>query len=176
MNSVDFGIDITFTELPTVRSNTSNNNLLQFDSVEEAEMYFRQLLKEREEFRQSMESTPVSEAHSLNLTRASNGWKIGKAYWWGGGNTSLFSLTNVSIKFYYSNGQISNISVTDSYMTGIVGASWTHRYGSGAALRATSAKFSVTGTWLIGVAVGNIPVGASFDETLNFPVLDLNVE
>ena len=176
MNSVDFGIDITFTELPTVRSNTSNNNLLQFDSVEEAEMYFRQLLKEREEFRQSMESTPVSEAHSLNLTRAGNGWKIGKAYWWGGGNTSLFSLTNALIKFYYSNGQISNISVTDSYMTGIVGASWTHRYGSGAALGGTSAKFSVTGTWLIGVAVGNIPVGASFDETLNFPVLDLNVE
>lgn len=173
LNSVEFGIDVTFTELPTIRS--SNNDLLQFDSVEAAETYFRQLFEERQESRQSMESTPVSEAHSLNLTRANNGWKVGTAYWWGGGNTSLLSLTNAVIRFYYSNGQISNISVTDSYMTGIVGAKWTHRRGSGTALGGTSAKFSVTGTWYIEVSIYGFPVGASFDETINSPAINLTV-
>ena len=173
LNSVDFGTDITFTELPTTRTN--NNNLLQFDSVHEVEMYFQQLLEERQEFSQSMGSTPASETYSLNLTRASAGWKEGTVYWWGGGNTSLFSLTNARIKHYYSNGQISNISVTDSYMTGIVGATWTHRYGSGTALGGTSAKFSVTGTWFIGLDIYGFPVGASFNETLNSPVINITV-
>ena len=88
LNSVDFGTDITFTEFQTAR--LSNNNLLKFDSIEAVEMYFQQLLGERQEFRQSMESNSVSETHSLNLTRASNGWKEGTVSWWGGGNTSLF--------------------------------------------------------------------------------------
>ena len=33
LNSVDFGVDVTFTELPATRSN--NSDLLKFDSVEE---------------------------------------------------------------------------------------------------------------------------------------------
>ena len=173
LNSVDFGTDITFTEFQTAR--LSNNNLLKFDSIEAVEMYFQQLLGERQEFRQSMESNSVSETHSLNLTRASNGWKEGTVSWWGGGNTSLFSLTNAMIRHYYSNGQISNISVINSYMTGIVGATWTHRRGLGTALGGTSAKFSVTGTWFIGLDVFWFPIGASFDETLNSPIMNITV-
>ncbi len=173
LNSVDFGTDITFTEFQTAR--LSNNNLLKFDSIEAVEMYFQQLLGERQEFRQSMESNSVSETHSLNLTRASNGWKEGTVSWWGGGNTSLFSLTNAMIRHYYSNGQISNISVINSYMTGIVGATWTHRRGLGTALGGTSAKFSVTGTWFIGLDVFGFPIGASFDETLNSPIMNITV-
>ncbi len=173
LNSVDFGTDITFTEFQTAR--LSNNNLLKFDSIEAVEMYFQQLLGERQEFRQSMESNSVSETHSLNLTRASNGWKEGTVSWWGGGNTSLFSLTNAMIRHYYSNGQISSISVINSYMTGIVGATWTHRRGLGTALGGTSAKFSVTGTWFIGLDVFGFPIGASFDETLNSPIMNITV-
>lgn len=173
LNSVDFGSDVTFTELPTTRS--GNNELLHFDSVEEVETYFQQLFEERQEFRQAMESTPVSETHSLNLTRASNGWKEGTVYWWGGGNTSLLSLTNAVIRHYYRNGQISNITVKDSYMTGIVGATWTHRSGKGTPLGGRSAKFSVTGTWFIGLDILGFPVGASFNETLNSPTINITV-
>jgi hypothetical protein len=80
------------------------------------------------------------------------------------------------IKFYYRNGQISKITVKDSYMTGIVGATWTHRRGSGSPLGGTKAKFSVTGTWFIGLSIGGFPVGASFDETLNSPSINITVK
>lgn len=173
LNSVDFGVDVTFSELPAARS--SSSTLLEFDSVEEVEMYFRQLFEERKEFRQAVESAPVSKTYGLNLTKASNGWKEGTVYWWGGGNTSLLSLTNAMIRHYYSNGQISNITIKDSYMTGIVGATWTHRSGSGTPLGGTNAKFSVTGTWFIGMDIKGFPVGASFDETLNSPTINITV-
>ena len=50
LNSVDFGVDITFKELPVTRS--SNNNLLTFDSVEEAKVYLQHLVKERQAFKE----------------------------------------------------------------------------------------------------------------------------
>ena len=174
LNSVDFGVDITFKELPVTRS--SNNNLLKFDSVEEAKVYLQHLVKERQAFKETLGSAPIGETYSMNRTRIRNGWKEGTVYWWGGGTTSLFSLTNLMIKFYYRNGQISKITVKDSYMTGIVGATWTHRRGSGSPLGGTKAKFSVTGTWFIGLSIGGFPVGASFDETLNSPSINITVK
>ena len=173
LNSVDFGVDVTFTELPATR--LSDSELLEFDSVEDVESYFRQLFEDREEYRQALKSTPVSETHGSNPTKASNGWKEGTVYWWGGGNTSLLSLTNAEIRHYYSNGQISNITVKNSYMTGIVGATWTHRSGTGTPLGGTSARFSVTGTWFIGLDIWGIPVGGSFNETLNSPTINVTV-
>lgn len=174
LNSVDFGVDITFKELPVTRS--SNNNLLKFDSVEEAKVYLQHLVKERQAFKETLESAPIGETYSMNRTRIRNGWKEGKVFWWGGGNTSLFSLTNLMIKFYYRNGQISKITVNNSYMTGVVGATWTHRRGSGTPLGGTKAKFSVTGTWLVVLSVGGVPVSASFDETLNSPSINITVK
>lgn len=174
LNSVDFGVDITFKELPVTRS--SNNNLLTFDSVEEAKVYLQHLVKERQAFKETLESAPIGETYSMNRTRIRNGWKEGKVFWWGGGNTSLFSLTNLMIKFYYRNGQISKITVNNSYMTGVVGATWTHRRGSGTPLGGTKAKFSVTGTWLVVISVGGVPVSASFDETLNSPSINITVK
>lgn len=87
----------------------------------------------------------------------------------------MLSLINAMIRHYYSNGEISNITVQDSYMTGIVGATWTHRRGSGTPLGGMSAKFSVTGTWFIGLDIWGFPVGASFDETLNSPTINITV-
>lgn len=173
LNSVDFGTDVTFTELPATRS--SSNDLIKFDSVEQIELYFQQLFENRQALRQSMNSAPMGETYNADLTRASNGWKEGTVRWWGGGNTSLLSLTNAMIRHYYSNGNISSITVSDSYMTGIVGATWTHRRGSGTALGGTSAKFSVTGTWFIGLDIYGFPIGASFDETLNSPAINITV-
>jgi hypothetical protein len=174
LNSVDFGVDITFKELPVTRS--SNNNLLTFDSVEEAKVYLQHLVKERQAFKETLESAPIGETYSMNRTRIRNGWKEGEVFWWGGGNTSLFSLTNLMIKFYYRNGQISKITVNNSYMTGVVGATWTHRRGSGTPLGGTKAKFSVTGTWLVVISVGGVPVSASFNETLNSPSINITVK
>ena len=71
---------------------------------------------------------------------------------------------------------IYKITVKDSYMTGIVGTIWTYRRGSGSPLGGTKAKFSVTGTWFIGLSIGGFPVGASFDETLNSPSIKITVK
>ena len=60
-------------------------------------------------------------------------------------------------------------------MTGVVGATWTHRSGKGKALGGTSIQVSVTGTWFIGMDIKGFPLGASFDETLESPTLNVNV-
>lgn len=70
---------------------------------------------------------------------------------------------------------MSNISVKNSYMTGIVGATWTHRRGSATALGGMDAKYSVTGTWFIGLDIYGFPVGASFDETLKSPTITMDI-
>lgn len=173
LNAADFEVDITFTELP--EEMICGDVLLQFDTVEEAEAYLQQLLKERNEINSIAQPTLRLSNYDYNSTSVSDGWKEGTVSWWGGGNTSLFSLTNAMIRHYYSNGNISNITVQDSYMTGIVGATWTHRRGTGTALGGTDVKISVTGTWFIGLDINGFPIGASFDETINSPTINITV-
>ena len=61
-------------------------------------------------------------------------------------------------------------------MTGIVAATWTHRRGTGTALGGMDTKYSVTGTWFIGVDVLGFPLGASFDETLTSPTITIKMD
>ena len=75
-------------------------------------------------------------------------------------------MTNAEIRFYYSNGVASYISVSNSYMTGLVGASWTHKSGTATSKGGTNAVISVTGDWFIGVEILGFPIGATFEETL----------
>ena len=173
LNSVDFGTAITFNELPN--DVKENNTLLQFDSIEEAEVYIQKLLDERKEIMYTSYSAPKMLKLASNTVSAADGWKEGTVSWWGGGNTSLLSLTNAMIRHYYSNGNISKITVQDSYMTGIVGATWTHRRGTGTAIGGTKVKISVTGTWFIGLDIKGFPIGASFDETINSPEMNITV-
>lgn len=174
LNNVDFGTDITFTELP---SDNNSDNYLKFDSLEEAESYIQQFILEREDCCQALNASyiPQRQSNIITLDKVENGWKEGTVSWWGGGNTSLLSMTNAMIRHYYKNGNISNITVNDSYMTGIVGATWTHRSGKGTALGGTSIQISVTGTWFIGMDIKGFPVGASFDETLESPTINVTV-
>ena len=173
LNSVDFGTAITFNELPN--DVKENNTLLQFDSIEEAEVYIQKLFDERKEIMYTSYSAPKMLKLASNTVSAADGWKEGTVSWWGGGNTSLLSLTNAMIRHYYSNGNISKITVQDSYMTGIVGATWTHRRGTGTAIGGTKVKISVTGTWFIGLDIKGFPIGASFDETINSPEMNITV-
>lgn len=70
-------------------------------------------------------------------------WNDGQLWWLGGGNTSLLSMTHAVVKLYYNGSdKISNINVKDSYMTGIVGATWTHKSGSATASGGLNAKYS----------------------------------
>jgi len=111
------------------------------------------------------------------LVKSNAGWYNSVVWWWGGGNTSLLSVTNAEVKFYYNGfGTISDITVNNSYMTGIVGATWTHRRGSATALGGMDAKYSVTGTWFIGLDIFGFPVGASFDETLTSPKITMDID
>lgn len=169
LNSTDFGKEITFTALPKTKS--TNQQSLSFDSVEEAEMYLKKLMTERNQL--EVRSKSFEKNQSYSLSKSNTGWYTNNVYWWGGGNTSLLSMTNADIRFYHKNGVVSKISVEDSYMTGIYGATWTHRRGTGTPVGGTNAKFSVTGTWFIGISVGGFPVGASFDETLKSPVISI---
>lgn len=44
LNSIDFGMDITFTALPQSRASNSQE-CLEFDSVKDAEMYLKDIIK-----------------------------------------------------------------------------------------------------------------------------------
>lgn len=178
LNSIDFGRDVTFTALPQSRS--GNQEMIKFDSVEDAEEYLRQIMTQPRELTLTMGTSGQNQAKPLIDTESparSNpaGWYTTTVWWWGGGNTSLLSNTNAEIKFYYNSSDVSNISVTNSYMTGIVGATWTHRRGTGTPLGGKDAEFSVTGTWFIGLDIYGFPVGASFDETITSPRITINV-
>lgn len=176
LNSMDFGREVTFTALPQSRLN--NQELLSFDSVEAAELFLKQFISAR---RDLTIPTVLSEQNQLqtpviaNVMESRSGWHSNTVKWWGGGNTSLLSFTNAEINFYYGNGRVSNITVKNSYMTGIVGATWTHRHGTGTSTGGKNATFSVTGTWFIGLNIYGFPIGASFNETLNSPVITLTV-
>ncbi|MDE6847698.1 MAG: hypothetical protein K2J99_18270 [Lachnospiraceae bacterium] len=176
LNSIDFGREVTFTALP--QSRLDDQEMLNFDSVEDAEEYLRQFMTEPKElttgtFGQS-QALPLVDTKSPARSNPA-GWYTTTVWWWGGGNTSLLSNTNAEIKFYYNGSDVSNISVTNSYMTGIVGATWTHRSGTGTPLGGKDAKFSVTGTWYVGISIGGFPVGSSFNETLTSPTITINV-
>ncbi|WP_313527699.1 hypothetical protein [Anaerotignum sp.] len=181
LNSVDFGRNITFTALP--QSRTNEQELLKFDSVEDAEIYIKQFMDKSRELTMPTETFGQNNVqpqfNAATLAKKNSGWYTSTVWWWGGGNTSLLSLTNAEIKYYYSNsggGKVSNITVNNSYMTGIVGATWTHRRGTGTALGGMDTKYSVTGTWFIGLDIWGFPIGASFDETLKSPKITLNME
>ncbi|AEE90568.1 conserved exported protein of unknown function [Tepidanaerobacter acetatoxydans Re1] len=171
LNSIDFGSDITFA--PLMQTKSSNQDLITFDSLYEVEIYFKELLVKRAETTQFGQSKPQSENHTTRANTANTGWYTNTCWWWGGGNTSLLSRTNAEVRFYYNNGVASNISVTDSYMTGIVGATWTHRSGSATSKGGINAVIKVTETWLIGLDIWGFPVGASFNETLTSPTLSV---
>lgn len=49
------------------------------------------------------------------------------------------------------------------------------RRGSATALGGMDAKYSVTGTWFIGLDIYGFPVGASFDETLKSPTITMDI-
>ena len=176
LNSIDLGREVTFTALP--QSRLSNQEMLKFDSVEAAEEYLRQLMDAPRELTAGTfgQNQALSLVETESLARSNSaGWHTNTVWWWGGGNTSLLSYTNAEIKFYFNGSDVSDISVTDSYMTGIVGATWTHRRGTGTPLGGKDAEFSVTGTWFIGLDIYGFPVGASFDETLTSPPITLSV-
>lgn len=179
LNSIDFGRDVTFTALP--QPGSGEQDLLEFESVEAAEEYLREFMEASSEFTTPTESFMqggiMQQIETIALAKSSAGWCNGVVWWWGGGNTSLLSLTNAEVTFYYDGvGTMSKITVNDSYMTGIVGATWTHRRGSATELGGMDAKYSVTGTWFIGLDVFGFPVGASFDETLNSPKITMEME
>lgn len=179
LSSIDFGKDVTFTALP--QSTLSDQKMLKFDSVEDAEAYLKKFIAESSKLampsESSMRNSIIQQGDTNALANSGAGWYDGVVWWWGGGNTSLLSETNAEINFYYNgSGTMSNITVNDSYMTGIVGATWTHRRGSATALGGMDAKYSVTGTWYIGLDIFGIPVGTSFDETLNSPTITMNID
>ena len=180
LNSIDFGREVTFTSLPQSRS--SDQELIHFDSVEAVEAYLKQFINEQRELAIPIEAivqNTCPQRSSESIARANTGWYNTTVWWWGGGNTSIASLTNAEITFYYNSnggGSVSNITLHNSYVTGIVAATWTHRRGTGTALGGMDTKYSVTGTWFIGVDVLGFPLGASFDETLTSPTITIKMD
>lgn len=176
LNSIDFGREVTFTALP--QSQLNDQNLLKFDSVEEAEMFLKQFMAESTKL--AMPTGTVEQSHiqpqfnmgSLAAIRRDGTYNT-TVSWWGGGNTSLLSRTNVEITYTIKRGRVSHIDVHDSYMTGIVGASWTHKSGYGMPKGGMDTEYSVTGVWFIGFDIKGFPAGASFHSTLKSPTITL---
>lgn len=174
LNSIDFGKKIHFSLLPQSNGTTRsvNNEMLQFDSVEDFEHFLRNFMKSTEgEGTQVI--TPMKpsdkqfDSHNAYALRSVSTIE-NTVSWWGGGNTSLLSMTNARIRFSINQQHtvVSNISVLDSWMSGIVGATWTHRRGSAIPTGGTKAKITVNGTWTIGVAIKGLPINTSFDDSL----------
>lgn len=179
LSSIDFGTDVTFTALP--QSKLSDQELLEFDSVEDAEAYLKEVMAESSKLampsESSMQNSIMQQIDANALVRSGAGWYDGEVWWWGGGNTSLLSTTHAEVEFYYNgSGTMSNITVNNSYMNGVVGAIWTHRRGSATALGGLDAKYSVTGTWYICISIAGFPVGTYFDETLKSPTITMNID
>ncbi|MCM1100227.1 MAG: hypothetical protein NC079_00235 [Clostridium sp.] len=169
LSAADYGTTISFSQLS--EEEMVGKTLIQFDSIEEAEAYLKQLVTESSELATcnttSMQNHNGSMVGTLSATPIEpDGWYTNTVSWWGGGNTSLFSMTNADLRFKYSNGVASNISVTNSYMSGLVGAEWTHKSGYATSKGGVKAEISVTGTWFIGIEILNFPIGATFEETL----------
>lgn len=171
LNSIDFGQKIHFSLLPQSNGTTRsvNNEMLQFDSVEDFEHFLRNFMKSTE-----VGGTQVIERSDKRFD-SHNAYALqsvstieNTVSWWGGGTTSLLSMTNARIRFSINQQHtvVSNISVLDSWMSGIVGATWTHRNGTGVPTGGTKAKITVNGTWFIGIGIKGLPIGASFDTAL----------
>lgn len=177
LNAIDFGREITFTALP--QSQLDGQELLNFESVEAAEKYLKQFIAEPKELTIPAEIFEQNQLRPESLARANSGWYTTTVWWWGNGSNSILAVTNAEIRFYYNSsggGTVSNITVNNSYMTGIVAASWTHRSGTGTALGGMDTKYSVTGTWLIGLDIYGLPVGASFNDTLESPKITIDMD
>ena len=177
LNAIDFGRDITFTVLP--KSKSSNQELVKFNSVKDAEAYLKKFVGESSKLtmpsKSSGQNSILKQINDNALLRRSGGWYDSEVWWWGGGNTSLLGITHAEVKYYYDGSDISNITVKNSYMTGLVGAKWTHRRGSATPLGGKDAKYSVTGTWLIGLDIYGLPVGASFNSTIESPTITMDI-
>lgn len=178
LNAIQFDRDVTFTALP--KSQSSDPNLLKFNSVEEVEMFLKQFMADSRELaiptgtvQQSQPQLNMEScAASMDATYRDGTYNT-TVKWWGGGNTSLLSMTNAAIQYDYHRGRVSKIIVKDSYMRGITGASWTHRSGSGIPLGGMNTRYSVTGTWTINYDLKGFTVGTSFNETLKSPTITL---
>ena len=179
LNTVDFGKNIRFEELP---ASTNTDNLMHFNSIEEAELYIKNVIKRTDANKRAFQSASLKNgalqaANSAKgqKRKAKNGWKDGTASWWGGGNTSILQWTHAKIHHYYKNGNISKISVTDSYISGVNVATWTHRSGTAKARGGTKINVTVNGTYNFTVDVMGFPIGTSYDETLNSGDININV-
>lgn len=175
LNSYDYPMDVKFTELPAKDINKIPKNL-RFDSIEEAEKFIAETMSRSgtSNINTNENDTFLNSRIGLN---AYSGYRNTTVSWWGGGNTSIASLTNAEIQYYYTDsngGTVSNITVKNSYMTGLYGATWTHLSGTGTALGGMRTKYSVKGTWTIGIAVGVSPINTSFVETIDSPVITLD--
>jgi len=176
LNAIDFGKDIYFFALPQAANDsiaTRNDEMLQFDTVEEFEIFMSNLLVSLEytsdndtEFSGGLPTTHDGysfEPHGLTFHNITNSVR-----WWAS-SVSLAGWVNARLRFSLTDGMagqtVSNIEVLDSWMTGIIGASWTHRYGSASPTGGTRARVSVSGTWLFGVSISGFPVGATWNDT-----------
>ena len=83
LNAIDFDKEVTFTALP--QSRLSDQELLNFDSVEAAEAYLKQLMVEQREFTVPTgefvqnQTRPLFDKKSIE-SRA--GWHYNTVYWW----------------------------------------------------------------------------------------------
>ena len=187
LQEIDFGVDIEFSSLGGSMLDSSSipmdsNDLMEFDSVEEFEAFLRLFINATSDsFPVYLEYSehvcildlygPVamqSPTYSAFITRTHNRYAI---------EDSLFGWRNIQYQFRVrttvtANGQIRtpvDISILSSWTTGIVGATWTHRYVRRARTQSTNGSNTanlelwVAGTWFLGVSIGGLPVGASWN-------------
>ncbi|MCL1935933.1 MAG: hypothetical protein FWF57_06125 [Defluviitaleaceae bacterium] len=180
LNDLDFGIDVNFSTIISNPFARNNEHLLSFDSIEEFQEFFEKLILSLQETNNIV--IPLDEVElikgldseiiSRSLINSSVTWN-GASSPWGG----LFHNRHIGFSFTRdSSGRVNSATVTNSWITGVSGLSWTHRYGNVTHMFPLIGNIIVeaNGTWLLGVSINGFNIGATWSDTWTRGVEGLN--
>jgi len=165
LQSSNLSADVEFFPMDMSRSNLDDEELLHFDTVEEFQLFldaFIITLREPQKVVMLYDNDGVIMAERSALRHAVATWWGGQSPWGG-----LFHNRHILFSFSRdSNGRLTSAAVLDSWITGVSGLSWTHRFGSTRVFAfADSVELSALGTWLLGVSIGGAVIGATWNDT-----------
>jgi len=175
LNSLEFNREVEFSVSPHVSHNakSADKDMLHFDSVEEFELYLRNIMALLSPIGIPAESAdkPISAQDVYGIDPFGLTFQLLNTVRWRAPISNVSGYMNVRLSFTATDGiggmTVSNIQVLDSWITGVGMATWTHRIGHASPNGGTRAWVQVSGTWTITASVVGVPIVTRWDETLS---------
>ena len=182
LNSVDFGRDVSFIMLDQSAYNhtdmhSSDSELLHFDSFYELEAFINEFIAFLDA-RNAYDAAVTKAIHKyseLGFSGEEIYQLISSSFfgpqiltWWAPNFFGTWTWKN--IQYTAMRDSVPGfiwVEVQNSWYTGLqVGLSWTHRFGTRQfAINGTFVTLEATGTYLVGVSVFGVPIGAQINGT-----------